>query len=179
MLNFKNLFSDPLITISIIIASVSTFLIIVLGYYYKRLKEKQIIDETFQAEQVKEKKQPKSSSEESNFTDKFSKPAISQQNYEIIIAHLNELSSQLNNLTSYVKDLNSVVNSFKNTKVSDEVEGYSISPDIISRLINTLEKLQQEISNLKNKTENSSSSLEEINIKLDNLLKLLSTILQQ
>lgn len=176
MTNLLNLFSDPLITIAVIITCVSSILVVILGLYYKRLKEQQIISEVISESAPGKEKQPKKTSEE--LPNKLTKQAISQQDYEIILAQLNELASQMSSLTGYVKEMSSIISTFKATELSNNKD-YPISPEVISNLVNVLEKLQIEISNLKNKAENSFSSLEEINTKLDNLVKLLSTILQQ
>lgn len=175
MTNFLNLFSDPLITIAIVITCISSILLVILGFYYKKIKDQQIISEVVSENtSVREKQNQKTFEEIPN---KPIKQIISQQDYEIILAQLNELSSQMNNLTGYVKEISSIISSFKE-KV-DNNKNYPISVEVIPNLIKVLENLQIEITNLKSKTENSFSSFEEINKKLDNLLKLLSTILQQ
>lgn len=177
MVNFFSLFSDPLITIAAIITAVSSILVVILGIYYKRLKEQQIISEvTSESDSAIEEKRSKESCEE--VSSKLTKHTISPQDYEIILAQLSEISSQLNNLAGYVKEMSSVISTFKVTEFSDNKD-FLISSDVISNLISVLERLQIEMSNLKGKVENFFSSLGEINTKLDNLLKLLSTILQQ
>ncbi|MEN3013638.1 MAG: hypothetical protein ABDH23_03365 [Endomicrobiia bacterium] len=171
MISFTEIISDPLITIAIIIASVSTFLVVILGYYYKKIKEQQIIYEVTKKHPIQKEKQQK-------LQEETSKTIISHQEYELIISQLNELSSQINNLTGHIKELSAVFSFLKDNEISSSEE-FSLTPDVISKLVSVLEKIQTDMNNLKTKTENSISSIEEIKVKLDNLLKLLSTILQQ
>jgi len=88
---------------------------------------------------------------------------------------LNEMSKQINLVNNHIKDLSSIVKNLQNKPATESV----ISEEIVTKLVNILHQLETQISSFQKSTQSSTSSIEEINKKLDNLLKLLSTILQQ
>jgi len=165
-------FKDPLFAISIIIAVISLVFILILSYYYKKLREQKIISEIVsEPSQEKHSKQQKSIIESTHAKPGLASTPKSEQSYEIISAQLSELFNQINSLNNYIKEIHSIIsNSQKSTQNNELLEN-------IGKLLPLLEQIQTDVKMLSQLR--SASSVEEINNKLDNLLKLLSTLLQQ
>ncbi|MFN3550314.1 MAG: hypothetical protein ACK4WJ_00660 [Endomicrobiia bacterium] len=181
-------FQDPLLTFTAIISVISLIFIAVLSYYYKKLKDQEVISEIISTEVEKENSSPtetklqKFSSEQHNLssfqpTKKVVKTeqSVYEQNYEIIMAQISELSNQINSLNNYIKEIASVIN---NVQKSSDTKDFS--EETIKKLISSLEKVHNDINLLmKSNSVSTTQTIDEINNKLDNLLKLLSTLLQQ
>ncbi len=167
---------DPLLMIAIVISIISLIFIIILVNYYKKIKEQQIISQIIslpeEQKTVEVRKQ--------KLAEQVSKPVVSEQrvstqDLDIIIAQLNEVTKQINLVNNHIKDLSSVVKNLQNKSVNESV----MSEQTITKLVNILNQFEVQLASFQKSTQSSSSSIEEINKKLDNLLKLLSTILQQ
>ncbi len=181
-------FKDPLITFAAIISIISLIFIILLSYYYKKLKDQEVISEIISTEiekekpSLSEKKSQKFSSQQQDFSNiqsskkvVITEPIVYGQNSEIIIAQLNELSKQINMLNNCIKEITAIVNS-----IQKSCETKNFSDDTINKLISLSEQVHNDINSLKESTSVSiNQTIAEINHKLDNLLKLLSTLLQQ
>lgn len=172
---------DPITVIALIIAFVSLLLILVLAYYYKKIREQEIIDEVVNLSSKKESKEKKleNNISESTISESsvVSTGTLTTHNAEIIIAQLKEISSQISSLNSYIQELSVLINSLKNLQ--------SLAPNnnlesILIKFVNTLQELDKNLNFIKTQiTQNYNDALSEVNKKLDNLVKLLSTILQQ
>jgi|GEM_PF-1542091 len=167
---------DPLLMIAIVISIISLIFIIILVNYYKKIKEQQIISQIIslpeEQKTVEVRKQ--------KLAEQVSKPVVSEQrvstqDLDIIIAQLNEVTKQINLVNNHIKDLSSVVKNLQNKSVNESV----MSEQTITKLVNILNQFEVQLASFQKSTQSSSLSIEEINKKLDNLLKLLSTILQQ
>lgn len=169
---------DPLLMITIIISIISLVFIIILVNYYKKIKEQQIISQIISSSEEQKTTQEKKQKP----VEQINKPVVSadgqkglQQDIDIVIAQLNEVTKQINLINNHIKDLSSIVKNLQDKPISESV----ISEETITKLVNILHQLETQIGTFQKSTQSSTSSIEEINKKVDNLLKLLSTILQQ
>jgi phosphate uptake regulator len=170
---------DPLLMIAIVISIISLIFIIILVNFYKKIKEQQMISQIISSSEeqksVQVKKQKPAEEGRKPVVSATAEQKVSSQDLDIVIAQLNEMSKQINLVNNHVKDLSSIVKNLQNKPATESV----ISEEIVTKLVNILHQLETQISSFQKSTQSSTSSVEEINKKLDNLLKLLSTILQQ
>jgi uncharacterized membrane-anchored protein YjiN (DUF445 family) len=159
---------DPILLISIVIAVVALVLILILSYYYKKLRDQKIISEIVTEPSHQEKK---SSIESKPAKSEISSSSKSEQNYEVVVAQLNELLAQVRSLNSYVKEIYTMIENLQKSPQNDEIL------ENVNKSLFLLEQIQTDIRSLSQLK--STVSFSEINSKLDNLLKLLSTLLQQ
>ncbi len=170
---------DPLIVISFVIAIISFIFIVILSYYYKRLKEEQLISEVISSTEkladVPSKKKDKTVSEKL-LPETPEKKSMVLSDIDLVIAQLNELSTQVNSLNNYVKELTNIVKSLQQKQTQDLTEQ---EMPTFSKLVNVLQDIQSYLTSLQQSTRDSFSTISEVNKKLDNLINLLSSILQQ
>ncbi len=175
---------DLITAVALGIAFLSFVLILVLSYLYKKIREQEIIEEVVKSTPKKEQKDIKKPDDEemsNNISTSLPRPSLEKftsQDAEIIIAQLKELSSQISSFNNYIQELSNTVNSLKN------LQGLSNGADsnletILVKFVNTLQELDKNINYIKQTNQNYNDAISEINKKLDNLLKILSTILQQ
>lgn len=168
---------DPIVAVAGVISVVSLILIAILSFLYKRLRDEQRISEIVSAveAQPQVKKRTKPATVEPQVEGQIFQQKISYQDIDLVVAQLSELTSQINNLNKHIQEISKTISALKESKSSDTGEG--VSESTLVKLIGIVEKLTAEINSLK--TVGTTSEIKEINSKLDNLLKLLSTILQQ
>lgn len=169
---------DPILTIAGVISAVSLILIFILSYLYKKIKDEQRISEIVSTVESQAPPKPKKKSEPTPAEvqpAKTTQQKVPYQDFDLIVAQLSELSSQVNNLNKHVQEISKIISTIKETQSAGTAEG--ISENTIVQLVNTIEKLNTEINSLR--STGTAAEIKEINNKLDNLLKLLSTILQQ
>lgn len=173
---------DPLILISAGISILSLIFIIILSYYYKKIKEEQTISEIVSSVEepkiTSRRKEEKISREKVTYTPDIGQKKDVLSDIEVVIAQINELTTQVNSLNNYIKEISSVVKTLQQKQKEPSVD-LSLSEETIAKLINVLQKVQTDLTSLLEASQNSSTTVSEVNKKLDNLLKLISTILQQ
>lgn len=179
MNNIINFFiKDPILTIAGIISAASLILIFILSYLYKKIKDEQRISEivsTVESQTPPKLKKKSESSPVEVQPVKTTQQKVTYQDFDLIVAQLSELSSQVNNLNKHVQEISKIISTLKETQPAGTAEG--LSENTIVKLVDTIEKLVIEINSLR--AIGATAEIKEINNKLDNLLKLLSTILQQ
>ncbi|MCS7227675.1 MAG: hypothetical protein NZ839_01770 [Endomicrobia bacterium] len=184
MNNFINelITKDPLILLAAFISLISFIFIIILSYYYRKLKEEKTISEIVSSveEPVVSEKTPKKKTK-IEYGSAVSSQDVKKnvtEDIELVIAQINELSNQVGSLNNHIKEITSMLKNIQQ-KPQDILPEPVLSEETITKLIDVLQKVQIDLTSLLETTKNSSTSISEVNKKLDNLLKLISTILQQ
>lgn len=166
--------SDPLTIIVIFTGIIALILSVVFIEYYKKLKDQQVISEvmevTSRPRKITESKKDRTYEEKRSFD---RKTELSKDNYDILIAQVNELVSQMSVLNKNITELTNFIKSLPKTSLSGNEEQ-------IEKLVTTLSQVENVLAATKfSKEDIKEGVFEEINVKLDNILKILSTILQQ
>lgn len=176
------LFSDPLIIVAIVIGTISLVLVILLVQYYKKLKDQKVIsdvmkmtdDRTNGYETKRDRQEPSPAPPPS--------PSI---NTDIIIAQLNELSSQISSLNSHTKELTEIVKTLSETQLQMQnqpqqiADGGGLAEKQLEKLVKVLQQVETIVMASSKFTQVSTQTLSQVNAKLDNISKILNTILQQ
>ncbi|MCS7151828.1 MAG: hypothetical protein NZ928_05540 [Endomicrobia bacterium] len=180
MSNFISfLIKDPIVAIAAIICVVAIILIFVLINLYNKLKEQQIISEAVSAVETQTLKKKSKVTSAPVGTEQIKTPSQRSSPYEIdlILAQLSEISTQINAINDRVKQISDKVLITKD--VQSLAGGETSFEDTIKKVIQDLQNLKSEVESIKQIDKNSAEIVTQVNNKLDNLLKLLSTILQQ
>lgn len=177
------LFSDPLLVVAAVIGIMSLVLVFLLIEYYKKLKDTQFVSEVMNVSEKKESVSKTSSAQQISVSDqpeqkpdgrdKIETPNIN--NSDIVLAQLNELANQINSINNNFKDLNIVIKNLS----SATPQNTGLTEKHIEKLLTTLQHIETIVSSQPKSTNDDKESLAEINAKLDNILKILSAILQQ
>lgn len=176
------LFSDPLIIVAIVIGTISLVLVILLVQYYRKLKDQKVIsdvmkmtdDRTNGYETKRDRQEPSPAPPPS--------PSI---NTDIIIAQLNELSSQISSLNSHTKELTEIVKTLSGTQLQMQnqpqqvADGGGLAEKQLEKLVKVLQQVETIVMASAKFTQVSTQTLSQVNAKLDNISKILNTILQQ
>lgn len=171
------LLKDPLLLVAVIIGVVSFILIFLLIEYYKKFKDYEFVNEVIK---VSKKKSHKENEEQRSTTlpDK-SLERIPEKNLntsDIIAAQINELTNQINNINTNIKDLSEMIKNLSTITTQNS----SLSEQHTEKLISILQKMESLISSkYKDSSNSDNETILEINTKLDNILKILTAILQQ
>jgi len=184
------IFSDPLLVVAAVIGLMSLVLVFLLIEYYKKLKDSQFINEVVSVSDKSNKKEVVSNtkpeqqtvvSEEPKETCSAPNTNISQtsniNNSDIILAQINELANQINSINENFKDLSSVVKNLSATTTQNS----GLTEKHIEKLLTVLQNIETIVSSQSktNSVNENNETITEINAKLDNILKILSAILQQ
>jgi molecular chaperone GrpE (heat shock protein) len=181
-----NIFSDPLLVVAVVIGIISLILVFLLIEYYKKLKEVQFVNEVINSTQKTENKKTDTSLtspqepqqplvEKQNLP--ISQPGNNINNSDIVLAQIAELANQINSINDNLKELNTIIKNLSSTTN----QNIGLTEKQTEKLVTSLQNIESFISS-KEKTgiENVNKEvLEEINTKLDNILKVLTAILQQ
>ncbi|MFQ3676186.1 MAG: hypothetical protein SNJ64_06585 [Endomicrobiia bacterium] len=178
----NTLFSDPLLVVAVVIGIMSLVLVFLLIEYYKKLKDTQFVSEVMKVSDKKEP-EPKVNTVQQipvaeQTEQKINTPeTININNSDIVLAQINELANQINSINDNFKDLSAVVKNLSATTTQNT----GLTEKHIEKLLTALQNIETIItSQIKsNSTNADKETLEEINAKLDNILKILSAILQQ
>ncbi len=166
---------DLLLLISVIISIVSFVFILILAGYYRKVKEQQIISQIISSSEKEVQTTKKGLIETDKPLGTVEQQRVSYQDFDIIVAQLNEIAKQINLINDHVKELSNTIKNLQEKSLGEE----GVQEETIAKLVNVLHQVEAQLSSFQQFTQSSLSSLEEINKKLDNLLRLLSTILQQ
>jgi hypothetical protein len=167
---------DTLLLVTLIISIFSLILILVLAAYYKKIKEQQMISQIISSSEKQESELPKKKKDSEEIVrPNVPEQKISQQDVDIFIAQLNEVTKQINLVNNHIKEMSNIIKSLQTKPISENM----ISEEVLTKLVNALNQLETQISSFQKLNQTTVSSIEEINKKIDNLVKLLSTILQQ
>jgi len=166
---------DLVLLISVVISIVSFVFILILAGYYRKVKEQQIISQIISSSEKEVQTTKKVPIETGKPVSTAEQQKISYQDFDIIVAQLNEIAKQINLINNHVKELSNTIKNLQDKSLGEE----GIQEETIAKLVNVLHQVETQLNSFQQFTQSSSSSLEEINKKLDNLLRLLSTILQQ
>lgn len=181
MTNFISfLTKDPIVTIAAAVCFGSVILIFILINLYNKIREQQIISEAISVTETQaEKKKLKTISSSMAGTEQTKQVSQKPSSYEVdlILAQLNELSSQINAINAHIKQITDKVLITKDTQSLTGSETNFESK--LEKLIQDLKNLESKVESIKQVDKTSAEIVTQINNKLDNLLKLLSTILQQ
>ncbi len=151
--------SDWTIFVPLFICFISLALVIILSIQLKNLKQQELIEEL-----TNERDTMKSGPDRLKVgTDRYS--------YEILTAEITELLNQINSLNTNIKELTKLIKSIP------EIKSDSISSQI-DKLNETLQQVKTVLSSSEKPFLPSEDVLTEINVKLDNILKILSTLLK-
>lgn len=180
--NMNNFFSDPLTIVAAVVGVISLVLVFLLLEYYRKSRDTQFVNEVLK---TKEKKDEITESVVKETNQSFTPPLQKEQpittniaNSDIIIAQINELTNQVNAISANFKDLSEVIKSLS----ASTNQNTGLTEKHIEKLLSVLHNLESIVTNQsKPNTEHiaDKESLAEINAKLDNILKILSAILQQ